>query len=138
MLEDITIGLFEEEVTVITQDLTALSVGSGSVDVYATPAMIALMESAAVKALDSRLPDGYASVGIHIDIEHIAATPVGEEVRAIAEVIGVDDRRVKFLVRAWDEKELIGEGTHTRFIINLERFLNRLSSDRGDRGDRGE
>lgn len=132
MLEHITIGLIEEEMTVVTEDMTALSVGSGAIDVYATPALIALMESAAVKALDPLLPEGYASVGIHIDIEHIAATPVGEEVRAIAEVIVVDDRRVKFFVRAWDERELIGEGTHTRFVINVNHFLDRLVSDRGE------
>jgi predicted thioesterase len=87
--------------------------------------MIALMEEAAINAVDSKLPDGYATVGIHLDIKHIAATPVGMNVTARAEITGIDGRKLAFRVEAFDESEKIGEGTHQRFIIELDRFRER-------------
>lgn len=124
-------GMTGEQVTIVTDEQTGLAIGSGGVAVYGTPAMIALMEAAAVEAIEPFLPDGAASVGIHIDVKHIAATPVGEEVRARAEVTHVEGKRVDFIVQAWDEKELIGDGMHTRYIINAEQFMARVE-DRGD------
>jgi predicted thioesterase len=96
--------------------------------VYATPAMVALMESAAVAAIEGLLPEGKTSVGIALDVRHLAATPPGQQVHARAEVIDVDGRKVTFKVQAWDERELIGEGTHTRFVIDVARFLERVRS----------
>ncbi len=90
--------------------------------------MVALMESAAVAAIESLLPEGKTSVGIALDVKHLAATPPGQQVRARAEVIEVDGRKVTFRVQAWDERERIGEGTHTRFVIDVARFLQRVQS----------
>jgi predicted thioesterase len=104
----------------------ARHLGSGGIDVYATPSMIALMEGAAVAASDHLLPEGQASVGISLEVKHLAATPRGKKVRAQAEVIGVEGRLVEFTVQAWDEHELIGEGLHTRFVIDIDRFLHNL------------
>jgi predicted thioesterase len=112
--------------TTVAPEQTARHLGSGGIDVYATPAMIALMEAAAVDAIDHRLPEGQASVGTALDVKHLAATPLGQPVHAEAEVLAVDGRRIDFRVRAWDAHELIGEGTHTRFVIDIARFLQRL------------
>lgn len=125
-------GAAAEQVTTVTQDKTARHLGSGGVEVFATPAMIALMEGAAVAALDPHLPAGQASVGTAISVRHLAATPLGAEVRARAEVTAVDGRRVEFRVQAWDAHELIGEGTHTRFVIDAERFLRGVSEKAED------
>jgi predicted thioesterase len=90
--------------------------------------MIVLMESAAVAAIDPLLPEGQASVGIALEVRHLAATPSAQQVRARAEVLGVEGRKVTFAVRAWDERELIGEGTHVRFVIDVARFMQRVQS----------
>jgi predicted thioesterase len=121
-------GLVGETTITVTKDQTAQHLGSGSIDVYATPAMVALMEQAALSAIDPLLDKGQASVGTALDIKHLAATPLGHTIRAQAEVTEVDRRRVTFRVQAWDEKELIGEGTHTRFIIDIDRFLDNLQA----------
>ncbi|NDJ85133.1 MAG: thioesterase family protein [Chloroflexi bacterium] len=125
-MASISIGLSGEKTTTVAEEQTARHLGSGGIDVFATPAMIALMEGAAVNALDHLLADKQASVGIEIAIKHLAATPLGHTVRARAEVTAVDDRQIHFKVEAWDEAEKIGEGTHTRFIIDVERFKGRL------------
>lgn len=117
-----------EKSTTVTPELTARHIGSGGLDVYATPAMIALMEAAAVTVLDPLLPEGQGSVGVALDVKHLAATPLGHTVRAEAEVTAVDGKRVTFTVRAWDDRELIGEGTHTRYIIDTARFMERASA----------
>ncbi len=125
---NIKVGLVGEQSVMVTEALTAKHLGSGSILVYATPAMIALMEGAAVAAIDPRLAEGETSVGTRLEVRHVAATPIGQQVRARAEVTGVDGRQVTFSVQAWDELELIGEGTHTRFIIDLARFEQRLKA----------
>ena len=132
-MEDIQLGLVGEETTTVSKSLLASHLGSGSVEVYATPGMIALMEAAAVAAIDPLLPEGQSSVGIALHVEHLAATPPDEEVRARAEVIGVDGRKVTFRVQAWDEHELIGEGTHVRYVIDVARFVERVQSKRGQK-----
>jgi predicted thioesterase len=122
---DLKISTSGEARTMVSDDNTAVKYGSGSVDVFGTPAMIALMEEAAINAVDSKLPNGYATVGIHLDIKHIAATPVGMNVTARAELTGIDGLKLTFRVEAFDESEKIGEGTHQRFIIELDRFRER-------------
>lgn len=129
-MDNIKPGLTGERTITVTQEMTAKHLGSGSIAVYATPAMIALMEYAAVAALDPLLPEGQASVGVEIAVKHLAATPLGHQVKARAEVTGVDERRVLFRVQAWDEQELIGEGTHTRVVIDMARFMRRVEGKR--------
>ena len=127
-MDNIQIGLAAERSETVTEALLATRLGSGSVEVYATPAMVALMESAAVAAIEPLLPEGQSSVGTALDVKHLAATPPGQQVRARAEVIDVDRRQVTFKVQAWDEQELIGAGTHTRFVIDVARFMQRVQS----------
>ncbi len=118
-------GMLGEARAKVTEENTALKFGSGSVKVFATPAMIGLMEAAAINCVDGYLPKGFASVGTRIDVKHLAATPIGMEVSAEAELIEVDGPKLKFNVNAYDGKEKIGEGIHFRYIINLENFLTR-------------
>jgi predicted thioesterase len=129
-MENIETGLTGERTATVIEELLATNLGSGGVEVYATPAMIALMESAAVAAIAPLLPEGQGSVGIALDVRHLAATPPGQQVRARAEVTAVDGRKVTFAVQAWDEHELIGEGTHTRYVIDVARFLARAEAKR--------
>ncbi|MBC8444988.1 MAG: thioesterase family protein [Chloroflexi bacterium] len=128
---DIRLGITGEAAATVTGTLLAPQLGSGSIEVYATPAMIALIESAAVAAIDPLLPPGQASVGIALNVEHLAATPLGQQVRAQAEVTAVEGRRITFAVQAWDEHELIGRGTHTRYVVDIDRFVQRVGSKRG-------
>jgi predicted thioesterase len=128
VMDKIHPGLIGEKSVTATEDLSARSMASGGIDVYATPAMVALMEAAALAAIDPLLPEGHASVGISLNIKHIAATPIGHTVRARAEVVEVDGRRVLFNITAWDEKEMIGEGEHTRVVIEVERFMRKVNS----------
>jgi fluoroacetyl-CoA thioesterase len=127
-MDNIQAGLAAERSETVVESLLATRLGSGSVEVYATPAMVALMESAAVAAIEGLLPEGQSSVGIALDVRHLAATPPGQRVRARAEVVEVDGRKVTFQVQAWDEQELIGEGTHTRYVIDVARFMQRVRS----------
>ena len=90
--------------------------------------MIGLMESAAVNAVDPHLPEGMCTVGVDLKIRHIAATPVGLAVRAIAELIEIDGKRLVFSVKAFDEKEQIGSGTHERYVISIRRFLEKAEA----------
>lgn len=119
-------GLKGSAEIVVGEQHTAPHVGSGRVHVLATPVMVNLMEAAALHAVEGLLPAGHQTVGIHLDITHVAATPVGMRVRAHAELIRVEKRTLTFSVHAEDEKERIGEGLHERIIINLERFDRRM------------
>ncbi len=127
-MENIKPGVAGEKTVMVTEAQSARHIGSGAIRVFATPAMIALMEQAAVAAIDPLLPEGQSSVGTALNVRHLAATPVGQQVRARAEVTAVDDRQVTFNVQAWDENELIGEGTHTRFVIDLDRYMKRVAA----------
>ena len=122
---EITVGMKGEVVTQVEREDTAAEVGSGSLLVYATPCMVALMEGAACEAIASALPEGQTSVGTELNIKHVSATPVGLEVRAEAEVTAVDGNVITFEIKAFDEAGLIGEGTHKRAVINAQRFLER-------------
>src|SRR5580704_19607503 len=105
---------------------TAPSIGSGLVPVLATPVMINLIEAAALAAVEHLLPEGHQSLGIHLDVSHVAATPVGLRATATAEVIGVEGRTIKFRVEAHDEVETIGGGAHERVVVSVERFDERV------------
>jgi len=119
-------GLTGEAEAVVTREITARHLGSGNVDVLATPAMIALMERAAVAAVDHLLPEGQKTVGGAIEVKHLAPTPLGMKVRARAELLEVDGRKLLFKVEAYDEKEKVGEGFHRRFIIDVNKFRARV------------
>lgn len=114
----------------VTDELTAKSIGSGALPVFGTPFMAAMMENAAMTCLQSGLEDGLGSVGTHLDITHDAPTPVGMKVFAQAEITAVSEngKMVDFKVSAWDEKGPIGGGTHTRAIINNDRFLGKCNA----------
>ncbi len=114
--------------TVVTETLTARVFGSGELDVYATPAMIALAEETALKSVSDRLEPGQGTVGTRVDIAHLAATPLGMQVRCETELIEVDRRRLTFSVLVYDEVEKIAEGTHERFIIDNEKFLKKAGA----------
>ena len=109
----------------VTESNTALSVGSGSLRVYATPAMLALMEKAACEAVATFLSEGETTVGTNLSVNHVAATPVGMKVSATAEVIEHEGRKFVLKVEAFDEKGLIGEGTHERFVVKADRFVEK-------------
>lgn len=112
----------------VTDSNTALSVGSGSLKVYATPAMLALIEKASCEALKSVLADGETSVGTLLNVKHLAATPVGMTVSATAELVERDGRKLVFDVKAYDECGLIGEGSHERFVVLSDRFTEKTYS----------
>ena len=126
MTETLQPGLTGTASVAVTADLTAAALGSGNVDVYSTPALIALLEAAAINALAGHLADGQTSVGTALNVKHLAATPVGMNVTATATLTAVDGRRLVFEVSALDEAELIGQGTHERFIVDRERFEERV------------
>lgn len=121
-------GMTAQVEKIVTEDDTAVKFGSGGVKVFATPMMIALMENAALSSVDPHLPEGYATVGLSLNVKHIAATPVGMKVHAKAELTGIEGKRLTFKVEAFDEREKIGEGDHERYIIELSRFLERTAT----------
>lgn len=123
---EVTPGLRGTSSLVVAEKDTAAYFGAGGVHVLGTPIMIGLMENAAYSAVQPLLPAGQSSVGTRIDIRHLAATPIGMRVTATAELIDVEGRRLVFRIEARDERELIGEGQHERFIITLDRFLSRI------------
>ena len=111
---------------------TAPSIGSGAIPVLGTPVMINLMEGAALAAVEHLLPAGHQSLGIHLDVRHVAATPIGMRVRATAELTSVDGRTLTFRVEARDERETIGDGTHQRVVVNVARFDQRVQAKAGE------
>ena len=122
---EITVGMKGEVGTLVEREDTAKEVGSGSLLVYATPCMVALMEGAACEAIQEALSDTQTTVGTELNIQHISATPVGLEVRAEAEVIAVEGKVITFQVTAFDEAGEIGNGTHKRVIVNAQKFLEK-------------
>ena len=122
---EITVGMKGEVATLVEREDTAKEVGSGSLLVYATPCMVALMEGAACEAIAEALDESQTTVGTALNIEHISATPVGMEVRAEAVVTEVNGKVITFEVNAYDEAGPIGKGTHKRVIINSQKFLEK-------------
>jgi predicted thioesterase len=121
-------GLAAEKHATVTDANTAATFGSGGIAVFATPAMITLMEGAAFSAVEALLPQGWSTVGTELNVKHLSATPVGMKVYARAELLGVDGRALSFKVEAFDEAGKIGEGAHGRFIIEVEKFLAKAES----------
>jgi predicted thioesterase len=119
-------GLRGSATLTVAEEHTAPRVGSGRVHVLATPVMINLFEAAALDAIERLLPPGHQSLGTVLNVRHIAATPVGMRVTASAEVLGVEGRTVRFRVEAHDEKDLIGDGTHERVVVNVAKFDQRV------------
>ncbi|QKG80026.1 thioesterase family protein [Tenuifilum thalassicum] len=113
---------------IVTKENTASKYGSGLVDVFATPAMVALMEKAALNAVLPYLPDGFNTVGTEVCVKHTKATPMGWEVSSKATLIAVDGKKLTFEVVAWDKEGEIGRGTHNRYIIDSKRFMEKFSS----------
>jgi fluoroacetyl-CoA thioesterase len=125
--EEIRPGLKGEVSLVVAEEHTAKHLGSGGAKVLATPQMVLLMERAGVAAVDPLLPEGYRTVGARLDVRHLAPTPVGFEVKATAELFEVQGRHLTFHVEAHDGVELVGEGTHERVIIDVQRFAERIA-----------
>ena len=125
------IGIKGKVETIVNDGNTAKFVGSGALDVFATPNMIGLMEQAAQASVAPFLEDGQGTVGTKISVSHDAATPLGMRVWAESELIEIDRRRLVFEVKAYDECGLIGQGTHERFIIQNEKFLAKVNAKAG-------
>jgi predicted thioesterase len=125
-LPRVTPGLAGYAELVVGEEHTAPSIGSGKVHVLATPVMINLIEAAALDAIERLLPAGYQSLGTHLDVRHVAATPVGMRVKAVAEVTKVDGRTIFFSVFVRDEIDLVGDGAHERVVVNVAKFDQRV------------
>lgn len=122
------IGITGKKEIVVTPEMSAAKVGSGLLDVFATPMMIALLEETCHTSVSSYLEEGQATVGTKIDVEHLAATPIGMKVYCQSELTAIDRRKLTFSVTIFDEKEKIGCGTHERFIVNSDKFMQKASA----------
>jgi len=125
-LSQLQIGLTGTAQLLVGVEHTAPSIGSGKVPVLGTPVMINVIEAAALAAVEHLLPAGHQSLGIHLDVRHFAATPIGMNVTATAELTAVDGRTLSFRVEAHDDKEPIGGGSHQRVVVNVARFDERV------------
>lgn len=123
---NIPAGVNGRQEEVVSHETTAASYGSGLVEVYATPAMLALMEKTCLRSVLAHLPEGFGTVGVSVDIHHSRATPVGMRVSCESTLVEVDRRRLVFDVRAYDEKGEIGRGRHERFVIDTKKFMEKL------------
>ena len=122
----VEVGLNHTSELTVTDAVTAVRMGSGDMPVLATPAMMALMENAAMLAVADELPEGSTTVGGHIASSHLRPSKIGEVVRAVAEVTKVDGRKIEFNVSAYSGDVLLGEGTHLRFVVDRERFMSKI------------
>ncbi len=121
-------GLVGEASLLVTQADTAASLGSGLVSGFSTPTLVTLIETASVAAIREYMPPGQTSVGIEVNLKHLAPTPVGMRVRAKSELVEIEGRQLKFEVEAWDEREKIAEGIHKRALVDSVRFDQRLKA----------
>ena len=119
-------GMVREDSFPIEMENSAIHIGSGSSRVLASPWMIAFMERVSHRLLTCCLPEGYSSVGTHLDVRHLAPTPVGATIKVRVEILSLDENHVHFTIDVWDELEKIGEGKHERVIIDEARFLRRV------------
>ena len=124
----LAVGLLGEATTSVDASNLASTVGSGGLDVFSTPSLIALMENAARTAVEPLLPPDQTTVGVRVDVRHLAASPRGEHIRAVAELTQVDGRRLIFHVEAFDSREKVGEGTHERMLVDPARLLARAQA----------
>lgn len=122
------IGIKGREEITVTKEVTAARIGSGLVEVFATPMMIALMENTCAQSVLPHLQAGESTVGTHVNVSHCAATPVGMKVYCESELIEVERRKLTFKVAAYDERGLIGEGVHERFVIDNEKFQAKINA----------
>lgn len=122
----ISVGLKHTSEVVVSDSNTALAMGSGDMEVFATPSMVALMENAAMMAVASELSEDEATVGALINVTHDRPSKLGAVVKAVAELVEVDGRKLTFEVAASDENGMIGEGVHVRYVVGRERFLSKL------------
>jgi Predicted thioesterase len=120
------IGMFAQGDVIVNESNTAAAIGSGSLLVFATPAMIALMENTAVKSIMDFLDKTQTTVGISLNIKHLKASTIGQKITATAKLTAIDGKKLTFTVEAHDDKDLIGEGIHERFIVDSEKFMNKL------------
>ena len=121
-------GITLTKTITVEQAQLASTVRSGTLDVFATPAMVALMEETAMESVAAYLDEGTATVGTKLDISHLAASPLGAHIRCESTLVEVDGRRLVFELKAWDDTELIGEGRHERFVILSERFMSKVNA----------
>ena len=122
------VGLTLEQTQIVTEQLTAANLGSGALPVYGTPYMIAFMEATSRKCVQPHLDEGCGTVGTMVNVKHLAASPVGMTITCRATLIEVDRRRLMFRVEAYDNDGLIGEGTHERFVINNDKFMQKTTA----------
>ncbi|MBR5250944.1 MAG: thioesterase family protein [Clostridia bacterium] len=122
------VGLTLEQTQIVTDQLTAANLGSGALPVYGTPYMIAFMEATSRKCVQPHLDEGCGTVGTMVNVKHLAASPVGMTITCRATLIEVDRRRLMFRVEAYDNDGLIGEGTHERFVINNDKFMQKTTA----------
>ena len=130
-MDQIKPGLTGTATMIVGTNDTAPRVGSGTIAVLATPVMINLIEEAALATIEAQLSDGLQSLGTHLDVSHVAATPVGMSVTATAKVVSVEGRTITFEVSARDERDLIGSGTHTRVVVTAAKFIARVNEKTG-------
>ena len=119
-------GLKHTSEQTVSEALTAMQMGSGDLPVFATPAMLALMENAPMMAVANNLPEGCTTVGGHIESSHLRPSKIGEKVSAVAEVTKIDGKKIVFRVAAYSGETLLGEGTHLRFVVEKEKFISKL------------
>ena len=122
------VGIKGQRETIVTKENTAAGIGSGSLEVFSTPMMILLMEESCFMSVNDILEEGFTTVGTCVNVKHLSATPLGMKVVIKSELINVDGRALTFKVEAYDEKGLIGEGIHERFIVNNEKFQAKADS----------
>jgi len=122
-------GLFAENEIIVSPKDTAVQYGSGSLEVFATPAMIALMEKTAMLCIAKKIEAGMTSVGTSIQVKHLKATPIGNAVSCIAELIEIDRAKLTFNVEVFDNDGIIGQGTHTRFLVDEKQFMSKLNDN---------
>ena len=130
MTNELREGILGSSETVVDENNIALTMGSGELEVFATPAMVALMEEAAAESVKPYIDEGSTTVGTALEIEHVSATPVGVSVRCESELCHVDGRKLVFNVTAYDNAGIIGKGRHERFIVEKERFMKKAEAKR--------
>ena len=118
-------GITHEKSVAVMMENTALAMGSGTLRVFATPAMIALCEGCCAESVEDLLDEGMTSVGVKVDIEHLAASPLGASILCKSRLVAIDGRKLDFEVEIYDNVDLIGKGRHTRFIVDAERFVTK-------------
>lgn len=124
----LNIGIKGKHSVIVDKTNTAATLGSGSLEVFSTPAMVALLENTCKVSVNTYLEHGFDTVGISVNIKHIAATPIGQNVTCESELIEIDRKRLVFKVTIFDEKQEVGNGIHERFIVNSEQFLANINS----------